>query len=135
MSKHTTFISLGFILVIASVFVLAQDESVVSTTAVQEASRQETATFAAAEKSYSVAVTQGETVLDAMLALQSVGDFTFTGRDYSGLGFFVDSIQGVANAGGKYWVFYVNGISATIGASSQIIRAGDLIEWKYEKSY
>ena len=93
------------------------------------------ATFIVAEKEYTITVTQDKTVLDAMRALSAAGTFTFTGREYPGLGFFVDSIDGKKNAGGKYWVYYVNGVSATSGVSSQLVRTGDRIEWKYEKSY
>jgi len=70
-----------------------------------------------------------------MRALASTSSFTFAGRDYPSLGFFVDSINGQKNAGGRYWILYVNDVSATNGVSSTVLQAGDLIEWKYEKGY
>ncbi len=94
-----------------------------------------TATLKVASTTYALSVRAGETVLGAMRALGSAGTLRFTGREYPGLGFFVDSINGVSSAGGKYWVFYVNGVSATQGISSTIIEKGDLVEWRYEKSY
>jgi len=94
-----------------------------------------TATVTVGENTYSVNLTSGETVLDAMRALASTSSFTFAGRDYPSLGFFVDSINGQKNAGGRYWILYVNDVSATNGVSSTVLQAGDLIEWKYEKGY
>lgn len=122
-------------IITAPVTTAATTSSTGSINSLQASSSQATATIIVAEKSYSVVVIQGETVLNAMRALTTAGTLVFTGRDYSGLGFFIDSINGVQNADGKYWVFYVNGVSATIGASAQIINAGDIIEWRYEKGY
>jgi hypothetical protein len=93
------------------------------------------ATVKAGDKTYFVPVTQGETVTAAMRALASTSDFIFTGRDYPGMGEFIDSINGMKNAGGLYWILYVNGVSASSGASAMTVNADDVIEWKYEKSY
>lgn len=82
-----------------------------------------------------VNVTAKGMVIDAMRSLASTSAFTFTGRDYPGLGFFVDSINGKKNADGMYWILYVNGVLATAGVSALSVSAGDTIEWKYEKSY
>lgn len=85
---------------------------------------------------YPVSVTPGETVIDAMRALAAANNtFVFTGREYPGLGFFADSINGKENAGGLDWMLYVNGVSASVGASSAVMKAGDTVEWRYEKSY
>ncbi|MFA5997985.1 MAG: DUF4430 domain-containing protein [Candidatus Paceibacterota bacterium] len=84
---------------------------------------------------YPITVAQGETVIDAMRALASSSTFTFIGREYPALGFFVDSINGQENAGGMYWILYINGVSATVGAGATEVHAGDTVEWKYEKSY
>lgn len=93
------------------------------------------ATLVVGKKIYPITVSPGETVVGAMHALASTSDFTFTSRDYPGLGEFVDSINGVQNAGGKYWMLYVNGISATSGASLVTLATDDKVEWKYEKGY
>lgn len=81
---------------------------------------------------YPIVVTSHESLLEAMLQLEKGSSFTFSGRDYPGLGFFVDAINGVAHGGGKYWVYYINGTSATEGVSSTILTPGDQIVWKYE---
>jgi hypothetical protein len=85
--------------------------------------------------SYTIPVTAHETVLDAMYAYASSSSFTFTGRDYPSLGFFVESIGGKQNAGGAYWILYLNGTSSSLGASSALVDPGDRLEWRYEKSY
>ena len=92
-------------------------------------------TFAASGTSSGVYAPPGSTVLDAMRTLASTSDFTFSGRDYSSLGFFVDSIKGKENADGYYWILYVNGKSSDTGVSQTTLSAGDTVEWKYEKSY
>ncbi|MSU74434.1 DUF4430 domain-containing protein [Candidatus Kaiserbacteria bacterium] len=93
------------------------------------------ATLKISEKTYPLSVAPGETLIEAMLSLSSRSEFTFTGRDHPGLGFFVDSINGKKNEGGMYWVFYVNGVSATVGASTAEIHTGDVVEWKYKEGY
>lgn len=84
---------------------------------------------------YPISVSAGETVIEAMRALSSTDTFTFTGRDYPSLGFFIDSINGKANANGMYWMLYINGVSASAGASSVIVKPSDTILWRYEKGY
>lgn len=93
-----------------------------------------TAAFTIGERSYTVAVRPGETVMDAMRALQSSGNLAFTGKDYPGMGFFVESINGKKNSNTLYWMLYVNGKSSDAGASQTTIHSGDVIEWRYERS-
>ena len=46
---------------------------------------------------------------------------------------FVDSISTYENGqSDKYWVYYLNGESGTVGADQQIVTNGDIIEWKFE---
>ncbi len=93
------------------------------------------ASLVVGEASYPLAVSAGGTLIDAMNALAASSGFAFTGREYPGLGFFVDSINGRANGGGMYWILYVNGASSAVGASEAPVRPGDVFEWRYEKSY
>ena len=80
---------------------------------------------------HKVGMMTGDTVIDAMQDLVRDEKLMFTGRTFPGLGYFVDSINGVPNAGGKYWVFYVNGKSSTEGASWVVLKAGDVVEWQF----
>lgn len=46
----------------------------------------------------------------------------------------VQKIDGVENsAGGYYWIYYVNGQTANVGASQYQPKMGDLILWRLEK--
>ncbi len=69
-----------------------------------------------------------------MRSLASSSNFTFAGREYPSLGFFVESINGKKGTNGYYWFLYVNGKSSDTGASETHLKTGDVIEWKYEKS-
>lgn len=70
-----------------------------------------------------------------MRTLQESGEFTFSGREYPSLGFFVESINGKYGGDGFYWILYVNGASSNTGASQTKLHAGDAVEWRYEKGY
>ncbi|MDB5187759.1 MAG: hypothetical protein JWO50_279 [Candidatus Kaiserbacteria bacterium] len=84
-------------------------------------------------QSYDLPIHEDETLLDAMQALQSSTSFDYSGRQYTGLGFFVMSINGKAAADGFNWMLYVDGRPSEYGASALIIKTGQKIEWKYEK--
>ncbi len=57
------------------------------------------------------------------------------GENFSGLGFFVDEINGLKEGNGYSWIYYINGKKATVGVSSCKLQNGDLINWVYEKNY
>jgi len=80
---------------------------------------------------HKVGMMTGDTVIDAMQDLVRDEKLMFTGRTFPGLGYFVDSINGLSNAGGKYWVFYVNGKSSTEGVSWVVLRDGDVVQWQF----
>lgn len=84
---------------------------------------------------YTIPAGPGETVIAAMDALAALGGFTYTSKDFPGLGVFVDSINGKKGGGGMYWILYVNGEAAAKGAGLIEMHEGDIIEWKYEKGY
>lgn len=47
---------------------------------------------------------------------------------------FVDSISTYENGqNNKYWIYYINGESGSVGADQQIVANGDIIEWKFEE--
>ena len=76
------------------------------------------------------------TVLDLMNQLQSENQITFSGKDYPGMGMFVEEINGIKNNSqdNKYWIYYINGQSAQVGISNYTIKPNDVIEWKYENT-
>lgn len=83
-----------------------------------------------------VNVNEGATAYDLLVAAQKEGSITFAGREFSGVGFFVESINGLKQDGNKrmYWIYSVNGKKANVGASSYVLRDGDRVTWSYEQA-
>ncbi|MCX6753193.1 MAG: DUF4430 domain-containing protein [Candidatus Nomurabacteria bacterium] len=71
---------------------------------------------------------------DVLLAGQKSGQINFTGKNYSGMGFFISSIGNLKEGYGKYLIYYVNGTEASVGISSYVPKVGDIIEWKLSTS-
>jgi LysM repeat protein len=91
--------------------------------------------LAVGDKYYEINLPANQTVYNLMMALKKRGDFDFSGKDSSGLGFFVESINGVKNNSFKntFWFYYINGKSASVGISNYVLKPNNLISWKYEK--
>ena len=70
-------------------------------------------------------IPEGSNVLDLM---------TVCGIPFEGQGGFVTSINGISQdeAANKYWIYYINGEYAPVGASEYIVQDGDEILWKLE---
>ncbi|MEK7065149.1 MAG: DUF4430 domain-containing protein [Patescibacteria group bacterium] len=79
--------------------------------------------------SYKLQVTTTSTALETMRNAK----LDFKTKTFSGLGEFVEEIGGLKNdpQGGKYWIYFINGETAKLGISTQIVKPNDLIEWKY----
>lgn len=101
----------------------------------EPAATSSTATVKIAGATLTVPVYAGEKVIDAMQTLSSTGQISFTSHEYLGMGLFIDSINGTKNAGGTYWILYINGTSSTVGASTASIKPGDVVEWRFEHNY
>ena len=86
------------------------------------------------ETSYEVTIPQGSSVYDIMEAAQEQG-FSFEGREFSGIGFFVDEVEGKRQnpKDRMYWIYYVNGKKAQVGVSLYIIEDNDVITFRYEE--
>jgi len=67
-----------------------------------------------------------------VLASSSATPFVFKAKEYPGMGYLVEEINGIKGAGGKYWTLYVNGKYATVGVSQYKPNDGDVIDWRYE---
>jgi len=74
-----------------------------------------------------------ENVYDFMTKLQEEGKINFKDKTYSGMGKFIEEINGIKN-GDKYWIYYVNNKKANIGVSNYKIKPGDVVSWKYEEN-
>ena len=88
------------------------------------------------KKTYSIEVPAGSTVYDLLKEASSKHNFSLDASNDSSYGAFIEEIDGVRNdpKAGKYWLYYLNGKLANLGASSQKLSAGDKVLWKYEKT-
>lgn len=89
------------------------------------------------EERYEVQVSPGSSVYDLMKYAEAQNGLEFKGRSFSGMGFFIEEIQGKAqnNRAGMYWIYSINGKKAEVGVSNYIIQPNDVISWSYEQSY
>lgn len=78
---------------------------------------------------------EGDTLLDAMTRAMGNSQFSFFGKEFYGIGFFVDQINKKKSENSYSWIYYINGKQASVGVSTYKVASGDQIEWKYEKNY
>ncbi|HUC88704.1 MAG TPA: DUF4430 domain-containing protein [Candidatus Paceibacterota bacterium] len=98
----------------------------------QNVSTSDTVTLIAQNKTYTIQIKNGNTVYDAMNTLENTkgSNFTFHTKEYSGLGNFIDDINGSKGTPGNYWIYYVNNKEAPIGISKYVLKSGDVISWE-----
>ena len=100
----------------------------------QAAAEVRSATIEINGRALTAPIAANSTAYDLMADLRKLGQISFTERQFGGLGYFVESIEGLKNdnAGGRYWIYYINGAKATVGISQLQLKPGDRITWKYE---
>lgn len=86
------------------------------------------------DQKYPLSVPEKSTAYDAMNKLVADKKITAVFNKFSGLGYFVDEIDGIKTdkSQGKYWIYYLNGKPAQLGISQYILKKNDSITWKYE---
>lgn len=72
----------------------------------------------------------GQSLYDALVLAKEVQKITFSGKNYSGLGFFITDIGSLHSGNGKNLFYYINNKEASVGVSSYFLKDGDIIEWK-----
>lgn len=82
---------------------------------------------------YVIPILSEGTVLEAMERLAATSEFSFSGREFPGLGFFVEEIGGRKNGNGYYWTLFINGTLSEEGASSAQVTPRDTVLWRYQK--
>ncbi|MBT3539302.1 DUF4430 domain-containing protein [Candidatus Parcubacteria bacterium] len=86
-------------------------------------------------KTYTLPYLENNSVHDVMMTLSAMSSqpFYFEVKEYTGMGYFVTSINGKKQdtRQGKYWIYYINDESAKLGISNYIINQGDVIKWTY----
>lgn len=75
-------------------------------------------------------------VYDFMSQLSQTQGLKFNAKEFAGMGYFVEEINGTKNnnQAGVYWIFYVNGEASKIGVSQYVLKSNDVITWKYEQA-
>ncbi|MEK7081157.1 MAG: DUF4430 domain-containing protein, partial [Patescibacteria group bacterium] len=82
---------------------------------------------------YEEEITGQISVYDFMNKFRGEGKINFTEKNYTGMGKFIETINGIKGNGNQNWIYYVNGKEAQVGVSNYKINPGDVVSWKYEK--
>lgn len=76
--------------------------------------------------------TEGQTFFEILNSKENLNKIKFKGMDYTGIGFFITDIGELHSGGGKYLLYYVNGVQADSGISIYKPKVNDVVEWKLE---
>jgi hypothetical protein len=84
-------------------------------------------------KSYNI-TTKNNTVYGFLLEAAKKGGYNVNTTYYGTFdSIFIDSIANIENGDdNKFWVYYINEQSGSVGADKQKVENDDLIEWKFE---
>lgn len=83
---------------------------------------------------YVIPIVATGTVLEAMDQYAAADpQFSFSGREFSGLGFFIEAINEKQNANGFYWTLIINDELSEHGASMAEVGPGSTVLWRYQK--
>lgn len=94
----------------------------------------DTAVLEINNEKYESEIENGVSVYAFMDKLRQEGKINFVEKKYSGIGVFIEEINGLKGNGNKYWIYYVNDKEAQIGVSNYKLKPGDVVSWKYEKN-
>lgn len=81
-------------------------------------------------QNYQITMPSGSTVLQAMENIKPEQGFTFTAKNSAG-GKMIESINGLNNDAKNFWLYEVNGKSATVGAEEYVLQNGDEVNWTF----
>jgi hypothetical protein len=77
---------------------------------------------------------EGMTAFDLLKGQAGKSVLTLKTKSYD-TGIFIEAIGAKENGqDGKYWLYYVNGQMPMVSADKQFLKAGDKVEFKFEKS-
>jgi len=71
------------------------------------------------------------TAYDALKNVSSQQLFPIEMKQYD-FGVFIEKIGDKKNTKDNAWIYYVNGISGDVASDKKIVKAGDVVEWRYE---
>jgi hypothetical protein len=72
----------------------------------------------------------GGSLLSILTDVQKRGEITFSGKEYTGLGFFVTELGSLKEGDGKHLMYSINGKEASVGVSNYIPKTGDTVLWE-----
>lgn len=84
-------------------------------------------------RKYEEEINEKTSVYEFMYQLRTEKKIEFEEKNYTGLGVFIESIDGIKSSGGYSWIYYINNQKAMVGVSNYQLKNGDIISWKYEK--
>jgi len=105
----------------------APADSQIQTTTQQQQVRH--ATLIAGDSTSTLAFTEGQTLYDALVKAQQAG-LTLELKEYPGMGYFVAKIGSLVPTADKYLMYSVNGVEASEGISSYILKENDVVKWE-----
>lgn len=79
-----------------------------------------------------VELVEAKTAYEALQAAAENRGWLIQVKNYD-FGSLVESINDQKNTSDKAWIYFINGQAATQAADKQELKAGDVVEWKYEK--
>ena len=86
------------------------------------------------DKKYETEIKEDASVFEVMKKIEeeNMKDnlFNFKYEEFTGLGAFINEINGQKGGENGYWIYYVNNIEASVGVSKYILKSGDIISWK-----
>lgn len=136
---------LALVLLLSAVFISKKDPGVIDThisvpttssseqenqIPPEEANNTISVALTAGDTNVELSPTAGMTLYDALVEAKENGALSFSGKEYSGLGFFVSDIGTLHQTAGTNMIYYINSKEASVGVSAYILKDGDVIEWK-----
>lgn len=131
MKKQYIYGFLIVILLVAGYFLFINRSSAPSDVQVQTTTRLEKkeATLIAGDATQTLTFTEGQTLYDALVKAKEAG-LTLVLKEYPGMGYFVTKIGTLTPTPEKYLIYTVNGIEASEGISSYILKENDVVKWE-----
>lgn len=84
-------------------------------------------------RKYQIEISPDSTVFSLLKELAVRENFEVKTTLYPEMGIFVESINGFkGGTDNKWWQYWVNGKLGEVAADKKSVRAGDIVEWKFE---
>ena len=81
---------------------------------------------------FQVNIDQNDTAFSATQKAAQKYNFEMQYKNFPGMGNYITCLGSVCEHDNYFWAFYYNGSQSPVGASSQIVKNGDVVEWKFE---